>query len=95
MINTGEEKSLEKKAGSLWVLKWQGGLNIDMEMQETDKEDPAWKQQHAALIEKQGSGIHSHAGQQRVTDALAFLLQPPYTAPVLSWSLQCCRWGPT
>lgn len=55
-----------------------------MEMQETDKEDPAWKQQHAALIEKQGSGIHSHVGQQRVTDALAFLLQPPHTAPVLS-----------
>lgn len=26
-----------------------------MEMQETDKEDPAWKQQHPALLEKQES----------------------------------------
>lgn len=62
-INTGVEKSLEKETGNLWVLKWQEGLNIDKEVQETDEEDPAQKQQHPALIEKQESGIHSHTGQ--------------------------------
>lgn len=62
-INTGIEKSLEKKTGNLWVLKWQEGLNIDTEVQKTDEEDPVWKQQYLALIEKQESGIHSHTGQ--------------------------------
>lgn len=62
-INTGVEKSLEKKNGNLWVLKWQEGLNIDTKVQETDEEDPVWKQQPPALIEKQELGIHSHMGQ--------------------------------